>query len=64
MLVSYHVGSSYYTKLVKSPDNLLVVEMLWNPGKSVGFRVFRLSEEEQRWDEMESLGGSNLVSGF
>ncbi|MFQ6622832.1 hypothetical protein Gotur_001863 [Gossypium turneri] len=29
--------------------------MLWNPEKGIGFGVFRLSEEEQRWDKMESL---------
>ncbi|XVE93932.1 hypothetical protein REPUB_Repub01dG0236700 [Reevesia pubescens] len=31
--------------------------------KVVGFRIFRLDEEEQKWDEMESLGDQILFLG-
>ncbi|MBA0706479.1 hypothetical protein Golax_018585 [Gossypium laxum] len=60
-----HVGSPRSRKfLVKSHDNLLAVEMLSNPVKGVGFRVFRMSEEDHKWDEMESLRDRILFLGF
>ncbi|KAK5842155.1 F-box protein SKIP23-like [Gossypium arboreum] len=60
-----HVGSPRSRKfLVKSHDNLLAVEMLSNPDKGVGFRVFRMSEEDHKWDEMESLRDRILFLGF
>ncbi|KAK8582549.1 hypothetical protein V6N13_069323 [Hibiscus sabdariffa] len=54
--------------LVKSGDQLLAVEKLCNPytgspstlGSSIRFRVFSMNEEEQKWDEIESLGGRIL----
>ncbi|KAK8522250.1 hypothetical protein V6N13_115226 [Hibiscus sabdariffa] len=55
--------------LVECVDNLLAVEMLFDTDvestmsygrfegeKVVGFKVFKMNEEEQRWDEMGSLG--------
>ncbi|MBA0820459.1 hypothetical protein Gohar_019708 [Gossypium harknessii] len=60
-----HVGSPGSRKfLVKSHDNLLAVEMLSNPDKGVGFRVFRMSEEDHKWDEMESLRDRILFLDF
>ncbi|MBA0823878.1 hypothetical protein Goarm_020575, partial [Gossypium armourianum] len=60
-----HVGSLGSRKfLVKSHDNLLAVEMLSNPDKGVGFRVFRMSEEDHKWDEMESLRDRILFLDF
>ncbi|KAA3465492.1 F-box protein SKIP23-like [Gossypium australe] len=60
-----HVGSPRSRKfLVKSHDNLLAVEMLSHPGKGVGFRAFRMSEEDHKWDEMESLRDRILFLGF
>ncbi|XP_022762990.1 F-box protein SKIP23-like [Durio zibethinus] len=32
--------------------------------KVVGFRIFRMNEEEQKWDEMESLGDQILFLGL
>ncbi|KAK8582550.1 hypothetical protein V6N13_069324 [Hibiscus sabdariffa] len=54
--------------LVKSGDNLLAVEKLWNPYaktpsiccRSISSRVFRMNEEDQKWDEMPSLGDQIL----
>ncbi|KAL4320254.1 hypothetical protein GQ457_18G018640 [Hibiscus cannabinus] len=61
----YHPDRNKVSKvLVKSGDKLLAVEKLCNPytespsifGSSIHFRVFSMNEEEQKWDEMESLG--------
>ncbi|GMI88038.1 F-box/DUF295 Ancestral 12 [Hibiscus trionum] len=70
-------SSSSIMFLVKCVDNLLAVEMLLSthtesrmsyPGlvgeKVVGFKVFLMNEEEQRWDEMESLRDRILILGF
>ncbi|XVF45600.1 hypothetical protein PTKIN_Ptkin02bG0219300 [Pterospermum kingtungense] len=69
------VGSSVRRKyLVQSGDNLLAVEMpLYltpvNRDSSVrdkvaGFRIFKLDEEVQKWDEIESLGDQILFLGW
>ncbi|KAE8690698.1 F-box family protein, putative isoform 1 [Hibiscus syriacus] len=64
-----YIGSWSSIKwLVQCVDNLLAVEMLYDSdGESrvrygrlvrenvVGFKVFKMNEEEQKWDEMESL---------
>ncbi|KAL4303849.1 hypothetical protein GQ457_10G023780 [Hibiscus cannabinus] len=73
-----HVGSSSSIMfLVKCVDNLLAVEMIFDTDaentssygtlvreKAVGFKVFKMNEEEQRWDEMESLRDQILFLGF
>ncbi|KAK8567929.1 hypothetical protein V6N13_105875 [Hibiscus sabdariffa] len=73
-----HVGSSGSIMfLVKCVDNLLAVEILFDTDagntlsygrlvreKAVGFKVFKMNEEEQRWDEMESLSDRILFLGF
>ncbi|XVF45602.1 hypothetical protein PTKIN_Ptkin02bG0219500 [Pterospermum kingtungense] len=62
--------------LVQSGDNLLVVEMPFlvccgpdaqfppNSSISVEFRIFRLDEEERKWNKMESLGDQILFLGL
>ncbi|KAK8522251.1 hypothetical protein V6N13_115227 [Hibiscus sabdariffa] len=73
-----HVGSSNSIMfLVKCVDNLLAVEMLFDTDaentlsygrllreKAVGFKVFKMNEKEQRWDEMGSLRDRILFLGF
>ncbi|XVF76375.1 hypothetical protein PTKIN_Ptkin13bG0261500 [Pterospermum kingtungense] len=55
--------------LVQSGDNLLDVEMLAVSTDSYGsrmvvdFKIFRLNEEEQKWDALESLGDQILFLG-
>ncbi|XVF45601.1 hypothetical protein PTKIN_Ptkin02bG0219400 [Pterospermum kingtungense] len=66
--------------LVQSAYNLLTVEMLFLPSSDsddaltpvnsplrdtvVGFRIFRLDEEAEKWDKMESLGDQILFLGL
>ncbi|XVF76377.1 hypothetical protein PTKIN_Ptkin13bG0261700 [Pterospermum kingtungense] len=64
------IGSPTNRKfLVQSGDNLLDVEMISVPTDSNGgvmvvdFRIFRLNEEEQKWDEIEGLGDQILFLG-
>ncbi|KAG4163282.1 hypothetical protein ERO13_D01G162580v2 [Gossypium hirsutum] len=54
----YAIDLNGKTRVIDQSLNVsfLPFEMLWNPEKGIGFGVFRLSEEEQRWDKMESLG--------
>ncbi|XVE93931.1 hypothetical protein REPUB_Repub01dG0236600 [Reevesia pubescens] len=69
-----HVGYPTSRKfLVQSGDSLLAVEMLFQASsdsasfvgdKVIGFRIFRLDEEEEKWDEMESLGDQILFLGL
>ncbi|KAK8567932.1 hypothetical protein V6N13_105877 [Hibiscus sabdariffa] len=69
-----HAGTSRSRKfLVKSVDDLLAVERLLNPvvhssggpmSNCSGFRVFRMNEEEQKWDEMKSLRDRILFLGY
>ncbi|XVF76372.1 hypothetical protein PTKIN_Ptkin13bG0261200 [Pterospermum kingtungense] len=49
--------------LVQSGDNLLDVEMIVARDMVIDFKVFRLNEEEQKWDEIESLGDQILFLG-
>ncbi|XVF76376.1 hypothetical protein PTKIN_Ptkin13bG0261600 [Pterospermum kingtungense] len=63
-------GKKYCRKfLVQAGDNLLDVEMLAVSADVVGgemvvdFRIFRLNEEEKKWDAMESLGDQILFLG-
>ncbi|XVF76373.1 hypothetical protein PTKIN_Ptkin13bG0261300 [Pterospermum kingtungense] len=54
----------YWRKLlVQSGDNLLDVEMMDLCDMVIDFKNFRLNEEEQKWDEIESLGDQILFLG-
>ncbi|OMO91935.1 hypothetical protein COLO4_18004 [Corchorus olitorius] len=54
--------------LVQSDANLLAIEMIFNSSAGgdnvVGFRIFRLDEEEKKWHEIESLGDKVLLLGL
>ncbi|XVF76374.1 hypothetical protein PTKIN_Ptkin13bG0261400 [Pterospermum kingtungense] len=63
-------GKKYCRRfLVQAVDNLLDVEMLAVSADVVGgkmvvdFRIFRLNEEEKKWDAVESLGDQILFLG-
>ncbi|MBA0649520.1 hypothetical protein Goklo_017076, partial [Gossypium klotzschianum] len=65
--IQHAVGSPTDRKfLVESSGNLLIVEMIFleNSESNAGFRIFKLDEENQKWDEIKSLGDQILILGL
>ncbi|KAB2091849.1 hypothetical protein ES319_A03G222900v1 [Gossypium barbadense] len=65
--IQHAVGSPSNRKfLVESSGNLLIVEMIFleNSESNAGFRIFKLDEENPKWDEIKSLGDQILILGL